>query len=229
MVQLHAAVGIDVHQRACLIHMGQGERDAEFDRRQRQPALDPGVGGIEGPDLFPARRIPGFALQFGHEFGDDVVFHRHMIRRDVTVPLAVEVALADRQRIDAQMAGDFIHHVLDAHHPLRAAKTTERGVGNGVGLAAVRRNMDVVQVIRIVRMEHRSVGDRAGQIGRVAAADRLHELDALDTAILVETDIVVDPAMMPLAGQDHIVVAIQPMLHRPPGFLCQQRGRHRDQ
>jgi hypothetical protein len=40
MVQVHRAVGVDMHQRAGLIEMCRSERDAEFDRRQRQAALD---------------------------------------------------------------------------------------------------------------------------------------------------------------------------------------------
>ena len=152
-----------------------------------------------------------------------------MIRRDVAVALAVEIALADGQRIDAQMAGDLIHHMLDPHHALRTAETPESGVGDRVRLAAMGNDPHMVQVIRIVGMEHRAVGNRPRQVRRISAADRLHERNPLDTAVLVKPDIVVDPAMMPLAGQDHVVVAVQPVLHRPPGALRQQRRRHRDQ
>ena len=40
VVQVHAAVGVDVHQRAGLVVGGHGERDAELDRGQRQAALE---------------------------------------------------------------------------------------------------------------------------------------------------------------------------------------------
>ena len=59
--------------------------------------------------------------------------------------------------------------------------------------------------------------------------DACIELDALDAAVVVEADIVVDAEIVPLAGQDHVVVAVEPQLHRPPGLLRQQRRDDGDQ
>ena len=65
--------------------------------------------------------------------------------------------------------------MLDPDHALRPAKPAKRRIGHGIGLAAVGDDSHMVQIVRIVGMEHRPVGDRRGQIRRIAATDRLHE------------------------------------------------------
>ena len=127
------------------------------------------------------------------------------------------------------MTRNFVHHLLDAHHALRAAKTAEGGVGHGVRLAAMRDDLHVLQIIAVVTMQHRPVVDRGGQIRRHAAAAREHKIDPDDAAIGIEPNIVVDAEIVPLAGQHHVVVAVQPQLHRPLRPLRQQRGDAGDQ
>jgi hypothetical protein len=49
VVQVHRAVGVDVHQRAGLVEVDQRERDAELHRRQRDALLqDAAACGVEG-------------------------------------------------------------------------------------------------------------------------------------------------------------------------------------
>ena len=44
---------------------------------------------------------------------------------------------------------------------------------------------------------------------------RVHEADAEDAPLGIEPDIVIDAELMPFAGQDHVVVAVEPQFHRP--------------
>ena len=74
-------------------------------------------------------------------------------------------------------------------------------------------------------MEQRAVGDGAGQVGREAAARREHEVDAVDVAVPVEADLVVDDEIMPLAGRDHVVVAVGPDLDGAAMLLRCDRGQ----
>ena len=57
VVQVDRAVLIDVHQRAGLIEMRGGERDAEFHRRERDAALQRRARGVERLRLAPALAI----------------------------------------------------------------------------------------------------------------------------------------------------------------------------
>ena len=64
VVQMHDAVGVDVHQRAGLVEVRGGERDAELDRREREPALDAPAAGVEVADRAPpARAVVGAGLE----------------------------------------------------------------------------------------------------------------------------------------------------------------------
>src|SRR5690606_4917948 len=77
----------------------------------------------------------------------------------------------------------------------------------------------------VVAMEHCAVVYGAGKIRRHAAARGEHELDALDAAGIVEADVVVDDEVVPLAGHDHVVVAVKPEL---AGFAGVVRHHRRD-
>ena len=113
-----------------------------------------------------------------------------MIGRHVAAG-AVEIGLAHGERIEPEVRGDGVHRPLDRHHPLRPAEAAEGGVGDGVGLEAVRDDLDRGQVIAIVGVEHRPVVDREAQIGGGAAARGEGDADALDPALAVEADIIV--------------------------------------
>ncbi|MPL80128.1 hypothetical protein SDC9_26021 [bioreactor metagenome] len=51
VIEQDRAVGIDMHQRAGLVQMGQGEGDAEFHRAQRDAALQGSILAVPGGDL----------------------------------------------------------------------------------------------------------------------------------------------------------------------------------
>ena len=86
-----------------------------------------------------------------------------------------------------------------------------------------------LQRVGVVGVEHRAVGDGAGQIGRIAAARRLVEADAADAAVAVEADVVVDAEIVALAGHLHVVVAVEPELCGPAGLRRGERRDGRDQ
>ena len=72
-------------------------------------------------------------------------------------------------------------------------------------------------------MQHRAVGDRQRQVLRPAAADKMYELQPQDAPGIVNPGAVVDPQVMPFAGDHHVVVAI--IAH--PGWPPQTAGHHR--
>ena len=59
VVELHAAVRVDQHERAGLVEHGVGERDAELDRHEAEAALDVRRAGIERVDVGPAPDVLG--------------------------------------------------------------------------------------------------------------------------------------------------------------------------
>ncbi len=161
VVQVNAAVGIDVDQRAGLVEEGGGERDTELDRRQRQTLLQDRAVGVEATDRLAALGIVAAGLEFGGHLFEHVVLDGLVVVSDVALGLAVVVGLAHCQGIAAQVAGDVVHHLLDGDHPLRAAEATVGGVGGGVGLAAVAMHRGIAQVVGVVGVEHGAVDDRA--------------------------------------------------------------------
>ncbi len=143
---------------------------------------------------------------------DDVVLDRLVIGRDVAIVSAIEIQLADFERVLADREGNFLDHALRPDHTLRSAEAAEGGVGHGVGVERRRLRVNRRPEIGVVAVEQRAVGDRAGKIGGKAAARREHEVDAVDVALVVEADLVVDDEIVPLAGGDHVVVTVGPDL-----------------
>ena len=68
-------------------------------------------------------------------------------------------------------------------------------------------------------MKQRTVGDRAGQVRREAAARGVEIIDAQNVAVVVEADLVVDHEIVPLAGRGHVVVAVGTDLDRAVELL----------
>ena len=91
-------------------------------------------------------------------------------------------------------------------------------------LSGSERSCDVVEVIAVVGVEQRAVGDRAGEVGRVAAARGIGHVDAPDAPLLVEPHRIVDHEVVALAGDHHVVVAVGPDLRGAAGPLGDERG-----
>ena len=73
VVQQHRAVLVDVDERAGLVVMRRGERDAELDRRQRDAALDDRAVAIPRGDRAPPRAVAGARFERVDQLGRDVV------------------------------------------------------------------------------------------------------------------------------------------------------------
>ena len=124
VVELDAAVGIDVHQRAGLVVLGLVEGDAELDRRDRQPALALRAGGVEGVECGAAAMEIAVLEQLRPQCREVVVHHRLPVGRGVALRHgigAVEVALAhqlaelcDRSLI---ISADYIPRIQEAQAP----------------------------------------------------------------------------------------------------------------
>ena len=150
MVQVDAAIGVDVDQRTGLVEEGGGERNAEFDRGQGQAFLQHRAVGVEAADRLAALGVVAAGFQLGGHLFEHVVLDGLVVMRDVAFGLAVVVGLAHRQGVTAQVAGNVVHHLFDGNHALRAAKAAVRRVGGSVGLAAVTMHGGIAQVVGIV-------------------------------------------------------------------------------
>ncbi len=74
--------------------------------------------------------------------------------------------------------------------------------------------------IRVVGMKQRPIGHWPGQIGRKPAARRKNCVHRLYAPVVVIPDRIIDNEIVPLAGGDHIVVAVGPDLDGTIEFLC---------
>ena len=116
----------------------------------------------------------------------DEVFDFHFVGCRVAAPRHVEIDPANLKRILSEMAGDVVHDVLDGEHAMRPAKAAERRGRLCVRPAAVRDHAKVLEKIAVVDVHDGAVVDRAREIHRIAAARGEHDVQACDTAFLVE-------------------------------------------
>ncbi len=217
MVQVDAAVGVDVHQRAGLVEEAGGEADAELHRRQRQALLQDRACGIERADIFASLCIVAAGFQLGGHLLEHVVLDGLVVVGDVALGLAVVVALAHLERVLAQLAGHRVHDLLDGDHALWAAEAAVGGVRGEVGLAAMAIDGGVAQVVGVVGVEHGAVDDGAGEVRRIAAVAGEIDLDTVQQAFVIEADVVFDVERVTLAGHGHVFHAWQTHLGRAAG------------
>ena len=57
-------------------------------------------------------------------------------------------------------------------------------------------------------MKQRTVCHRPGQVGGKPASRRKCRVDGMDDSAVVKSDIVIDDKIMPLAGDDHVVITV---------------------
>ena len=62
----------------------------------------------------------------------------------------------------------------------------------------------VAQVVGVVGVEHGAVDDGAGKIRRVAAVTGQVDLDAVQQAVVIEANVVLDVEGVALAGHGHV-------------------------
>ena len=229
MVDDDRTVGIDIDQRTGLIEVRRVERDTEFHRRQCNATLDDRARVVLGAQGGATRAIVTAALQLGHDVVQDVVFDWLTVMRFVAVSEAVEVDSAHIKRIAAECVSDFVHDLLDQEHALRPAKAAERGVRHLVRLAQKVADAHMLKVVRIVDVAHCARIDRAREIGRIPAVGCQHEVSAENAPTLVVADVVLKLERMPLASDDHVVIAVKPQLHRDTELRRRNRHQRREQ
>ena len=166
MVQVHAAIRINMHQRAGLIERGQVERDAEFHRIDHQRLLDEGMRRVKRRDLLPPPCDSGGGFEFGEQDRRVVRADRLAIRRYVGARRVI-VGAADVIGGFAEHGGDAGDHRLDGEHPLRTAETAKGGVRHRVGLAGEALDAEMRQPIDVIDMAQSPRQHRAGQISHM--------------------------------------------------------------
>src|SRR5262252_3653141 len=113
------------------------------------------------------------------------------------------------------MMCDIGDRTLDPDHALRDSESAERGIRDGIGLASIRLDADMLQEIRVVAVKDSTVGHGCRQIQAHPATQLLDEFDPRDTPAVVKTDVIIDLEFMALAGDPHVIVAIEANLCRP--------------
>ncbi len=214
VVDQDRAVDVHVHQSARLVEVRHVERDAELHRRQRDAALEHRAPGVEGGDLLTAPCVVAGLEQTVHQAVDDVVVDLLQVRRGVSIRRAVEVGASHLDRILAERACDLVENGFDRDRALRAAEAAESGVALRVGLRRVAVHRHVRQPVRVVEVAQRACHHRPRQVGREPGVADQVDLGAEHAAAVVEADRVVVFEPVAPAGDQKIVVAIGPQLHR---------------
>ena len=159
VVQVNAAIGVNVYQRSGLVEKAGSERNAEFDRGEGQAFFQDRAADIEGLDRCTALRVLAAGFEIGGHFMEQVVLHGLVIVSHVALGFAVVIDLAHRQRVQVQMPGNPVHDLLNGDHALRAAEAAIRRIGGRVGFAAVPMDCGIAQVIRVVGVKHGAVNN----------------------------------------------------------------------
>ncbi|MNU71000.1 hypothetical protein D3C71_604210 [compost metagenome] len=152
-----------------------------------------------------------------------------MIGRDGAArsALSIKVQLADFERILADRIGDLLDDPFPAEQALRPTEAAKGCVGDGMGLQRLRGEAHMRVEIATVCMKEGAVGDRTGEIGGITATRGIGRVDRMDTAFLVEGDVVIDAEIVPLAGDRHIFIAVRAEFYRPVQFLRRDGGESR--
>ena len=225
---MHAAVGVNMHQCAGLIVPGGGERYAEFHRRQRQPALQHRAGLVKRADCGAAALIATAQRQPVDDQRDNIVFHGLVIGRHVAAAVAVEIASPHLERIEAEREGNLLDDALGPQHALRSAKAAKRGVGHGVGLQRQRAKPHGWIKIAIVGVKQRTVGDWPRKIGGKSATRGVGHVDSMNNAMRVKSGFVIDDEVVPLAGDQHVIVTVGPQFRSAAQTPGGQRRNRRE-
>ena len=122
------------------------------------------------------------------------------------------------------MPCNIAHDGFDHDHALGAAESSEGGVTLGVGFASVGADRHVLQEVSVVHMEDGAVGYGAGEIGRKAAVHAHADLQAAEQTLIIKAHFIVVVKRVALAGDQKIIIAVEPELHCCAEFArCQRR------
>ena len=130
-------------------------------------------------------------------------------------------------RGEAGGARNPVDDLLDHQHSLRPTETAKGGVGSKVCFCHSSAEFEVGNVIGVVEMEDGAVGHGPGEIERPAAVGEERNLRRREQAFVVETDPKLPEKRMPLPGDHHVLVTIEPDPHLAsgPGGGERRQGR----
>src|SRR5262249_19067679 len=125
VVEHHAAVGVDVNERARLVERRAVERDAELDRHGGEAFFHHRAEGIEIHDVAPPGGEADGAVELVDDAFDDVALDRHAVGSDVVAADAIEVSPPHDMDGKADSARDGLDDRFDRKHALRPAIAAE--------------------------------------------------------------------------------------------------------
>jgi hypothetical protein len=114
--------------------------------------------------------------------------------------------------------------VLDHEHALGPAEAAEGGVGRQVGAHRLAGDADVLDVVGVVGVEERTVHDRGGQVDGPPPVGEQVGGQRHQPAVVVEAGPVVGLERVTLAGDRHVVGAVETHPDRSVQQLRAQRG-----
>ncbi len=173
--------------------------------------------------LAPAAIVAAL-FQFVENTGEHIALHDLTVVRDIALIETIEIDAPYVERITAQRTGNVVQNRLDHHHALGSAEAAKGGIRHGVGLAAMRRDLDVFQVVGIVDVKHGAIVHGAGKIRRVPAARGEHHGQRKQAPLVIEAGLAVRDEVMAFAGHQHVGIAIEPQLDRSAALARQHSG-----
>ena len=150
------------------------------------------------------------------------------IGRDVAVAGPVIVLSTDNIERDAQVPGNVFENRFNDQHPLRSAKAAEGRVRHCVGFAREALKPHVWQVVAIVAVAKGPSQDTDAEVGDVTRPHGHGDVDAIDTAVGIETNIIAEQEIMAFARDDHVIVTTKAQLDGLARFCRCQCRRCRD-
>ena len=172
VVDQHRPVLVDVHERTGLVEGGEGERDAELHRRDRESALHVLVLGVERgdpgtPRVEVARRTAApprsrAGARHGARAGRTAWSGR---ARRSCAPAASAASMPEERRDPAE-------DVLDHEHALRTPEAAERGLRRLVRLRDAALGDEVGDPVRVVDVAERATHHRLREVEAPAAVGR---------------------------------------------------------
>ena len=190
------------------------------------PFLRQGVGGVEGAH---ARRAPapGRSARLGSASSAGPAVLRPSARRGSRRPRRAGSSPAASTGGDAQRLGGLDDGRLHHEHRLRPAEAAEGGEGRQVGAAGDAGGADVGDAVAVGGVEQGALEDRRRQVGGGAGVLVEGHLVGQDRAVGVQADPEVRGVGVALAGQAHVLVAVQHQLDRAAQVRGRQGGQHR--
>src|SRR5262249_39877264 len=157
VVQRYATVLVNVNQCTGLIEICAAEADPHHHRGKRDSPLEDRAVPVELLDGVAARSVFGDCAQLVDQGRQDEILDGLTVVRDVAA-LCIKIDLADFDGVHLEMMCDIEDRTLDPNHTLRDSEPAKRGIRDGVGLASIRLDADMLQEIRVVAVKDSTVG-----------------------------------------------------------------------